>query len=129
MAKRALIRPYLDRQVRRVFNNMDAALVALKAGDLDAMSLQPCQHLRQTSGARFEKQFAKHLYFSPSYTWVGWNNAHPIFSDERVRQAMTYLTNRQQMVEDAPLRTWRGGGWADVLVSPGIRQDALQPSL
>jgi peptide/nickel transport system substrate-binding protein len=90
---------HIDRQVRRVFNNMDAALVALKAGDLDSMSLQPLQHLRQTSGGRFDKQFAKHLYFSPSYSWVGWNNAHPIFSDRRVRQAMTYLTNRQQMVK------------------------------
>jgi peptide/nickel transport system substrate-binding protein len=90
---------YVDRHVQRVFNNMDAALVALKAGDLDTMSLQPIQHLRQTSGARFDKQFAKHLYFSPSYSWLGWNNAHPIFSDKRVRQAMTYLTNRRQMVK------------------------------
>ena len=97
--KAGIDQTHIDRQVRRVFNNMDAALVALKAGDLDTMSLQPLQHLRQTSGGRFDKQFAKHLYFSPSYTWVGWNNAHPIFSDKRVRQAMTYLTNRQQMVK------------------------------
>jgi ABC-type transport system substrate-binding protein len=97
--KAGIDQPYVDRQVRRVFNNMDAALVALKAGDLDTMPLQPIQHLRQTSGGRFDKQFAKHLYFTPSYSWIGWNNAHPIFSDKRVRQAMTYLTNRQQMVK------------------------------
>jgi peptide/nickel transport system substrate-binding protein len=97
--KAGIDQTHIDRQVRRVFNNMDAALVALKAGDLDTMALQPLQHLRQTSGGRFDKQFAKHLYFSPSYSWIGWNNAHPIFSDKRVRQAMTYLTNRQQMVK------------------------------
>jgi peptide/nickel transport system substrate-binding protein len=97
--KAGMDQPYLDRHVLRVFNNTDAALVALKAGDLDAMPLQPIQHLRQTGGARFENQFAKHLYFAPSYTWIGWNNAHPLFSDPRVRQAMTYLTNRQQMVK------------------------------
>lgn len=91
--------PYLDRRVRRVFNNMDAALVALKAGELDTMGLQPLQHLRQTRSRRFAKQFDKHLYFSPSYTYIGWNNAHPIFGDRRVRQAMTYLTNRRQMVQ------------------------------
>lgn len=94
-----LDQPQIDRRVLRVFNNQDAALVALKAGELDVMGLQPLQHLRQSSGARFEKQFAKHLYFSPSYTYIGWNNAHPIFGDARVRQAMTYLTNRQQMVK------------------------------
>jgi peptide/nickel transport system substrate-binding protein len=99
MGKAGIDQPYLDRRVLRVFNNQDAALVALKAGELDTMGLQPLQHLRQTSGARFEKQFAKHLYFSPSYTYIGWNNAHPIFGDARVRQAMTYLTNRQQMVK------------------------------
>lgn len=100
MEKAGIDQPYLDRRVWRVFNNMDAALVALKAGELDAIDrLQPIQHLRQTSGGRFAKQFDKHLYFSPSYNFIGWNNAHAIFGDKRVRQAMTYLTNRQQMVK------------------------------
>ncbi len=89
----------IDQRTLRVFNNTDAALVALKAGEIDTMSLTPIQHLKQTSGGRFDKQFAKHLYFAPSYIYIGWNNAHPIFSDTRVRQAMTYLTNRKQMVK------------------------------
>lgn len=91
--------PYLDQRVLRVFNNTDAALVALKAGEIDTMGLQPIQHLKQTSGARFDKQIAKHLYFSPSYSYIGWNNDHPIFRDRRVRQAMTLLTDRRQMVK------------------------------
>ena len=90
---------YIDQHTARVFNNTDAALVALKASEIDTMSLTPIQHLKQTSGGRFDKQFAKHLYFAPSYTYIGWNNTHPIFSDPRVRQAMTYLTNRKQMVK------------------------------
>jgi peptide/nickel transport system substrate-binding protein len=90
---------YIDVRKFRVINNMDAALVNLKAGNLDVMSLQPLQHLRQTGGARFEKEFAKYIYDTPSYTYIGWNNAHPIFRDMRVRQAMTYFTNRQQMVK------------------------------
>lgn len=90
---------YIDKHVMRIFNNQAAALVALKAGELDTMNLQPLQHLRQTAGKRFSQQFDKHIYFQPGYTYVGWNNAHPIFQDKRVRQAMTYLTNRQQMVK------------------------------
>ena len=99
IGKAGIDQAYLDRHVLRVFNNTDAALVALKAGELDTMGLQPLQHLRQTGGGRFAKQFDKHLYFSPGYTYIGWNNAHAIFGDKRVRQAMTYLTNRQQMVK------------------------------
>jgi peptide/nickel transport system substrate-binding protein len=90
---------YIDVRKFRVINNMDAALVNLKAGNLDTMGLQPLQHLRQTSGGRFEREYAKYEYFTPSYTYIGWNNAHPIFRDVRVRQAMTYFTNRQQIVK------------------------------
>jgi len=99
LGKEGIDQPYIDQRTSRVFNNPDAALVALKAGEIDAMSLTPIQHLKQSSGGRFDKQFVKHLYFAPSYTWIGWNNARPIFSDSRVRQAMTYLTNRKQMVK------------------------------
>ena len=97
--KEGIDQVYLDVRKFRVINNMDAALVNLKAGNLDTMGLQPLQHLRQTSGSRFEKDYEKYIYSTPSYTYIGWNNAHPIFRDMRVRQAMTYFTNRQQMVK------------------------------
>ena len=99
VGKEGIDQAYIDQRTLRVFNNPDAALVALKAGELDTMPLMPIQHLKQTSGARFDKQFTKHQFFAPSYSYIGWNNTHPIFSDTRVRQAMTYLTNRQQMVK------------------------------
>jgi peptide/nickel transport system substrate-binding protein len=97
--KEGIDQVYIDVRKLRIINNPDAALVTLKAGDLDEIDLQPLQHLKQTSGARFEKDFAKYVYVTPSYNYIGWNNAHPIFRDMRVRQAMTYFTNRQQMVK------------------------------
>ena len=39
VGKTGLDQPYIDQRTVRVFNNPDAALVALKAGELDAMSL------------------------------------------------------------------------------------------
>jgi peptide/nickel transport system substrate-binding protein len=91
--------PYIDRMVFRVVNNTDAALVTLKAGDLDMMSLDPLQHLRQTASTRFKEHYAKLLFYTPSYTYIGWNNDSPIFRDVRVRRAMTELTDRQAMVK------------------------------
>jgi peptide/nickel transport system substrate-binding protein len=91
---------YVDRLKFRVVNNMDAALVRLKSGSLDYMEvLQPVQHVRGTNSERFNREFKKYEYYAPTYTYIGWNNEHPIFRDKRVRQAMTYMTDRKQIVK------------------------------
>jgi peptide/nickel transport system substrate-binding protein len=91
--------PYIDRLVFKIVNNTDAALVTLKAGDLDVMGLDPLQHLRQTGSAKFKENFSKITYYSPSYTYLGWNNDSPIFRDRDVRRAMTMLIDREAMVK------------------------------
>ncbi len=97
--KAGIDQPHLDRFRFRIINDLDAALVRLKSGELDAMELTPIQHVRGTSSERFKSQFQKLEYYSPSYSYIGWNNSSQIFSDKRVRQAMTYFTNRQQMAK------------------------------
>ncbi|HWP23426.1 MAG TPA: peptide-binding protein [Candidatus Binatia bacterium] len=97
--KEGVDQPYIDKQLYRIINNMDAALVTLKSGGLDEMGLTPIQHVRGTSSERFNREFQKYEYFAPNYTYIGWNNDHPIFRDPRVRKAMTYLTDRRQMVK------------------------------
>ena len=79
---------------------MDAALTRLKSGSLDYMEvLQPVQVVRGTNSERFKREFKKYEYYAPTYTYIGWNNDHPIFRDKRVRQAMTYLTDRKLIVK------------------------------
>ena len=90
---------FVNRILYRIINNSDAALVTLKSGGLDTMGLTPVQATRGSNSDRFKREFQKFEYFAPSYSYIGWNNDHPIFSDKRVRQAMTYLTNRKQMVK------------------------------
>jgi peptide/nickel transport system substrate-binding protein len=90
---------FLDRIRYRIITNPDAALVTLKSGGLDAMDLTPVQYARGTGSERFKREFQKFEYFAPMYSYIGWNNDHPIFRDKRVRQAMTYLTNRKQIAK------------------------------
>ena len=90
---------YVDRILYRIINNPDAALVTLKSGGLDTMDLTPVQATRGSNRERFKSEFQKLEYFAPSYSYIGWNNLSPIFRDKRVRHAMTYLTNRKQMVK------------------------------
>ncbi|HLN86496.1 MAG TPA: ABC transporter substrate-binding protein, partial [Candidatus Limnocylindrales bacterium] len=98
--KAGIDQPHLDQLKFRVVNNFDAALVRLKSGSLDFMeALQPVQVVRGTDSERFKREFKKYEYYAPTYSYIGWNNDHPIFRDKRVRQAMTYLTNRAQIVK------------------------------
>ena len=97
--KEGIDQAYIDRHVYRIINNPDAALVTLKSGGLDDMGLTPIQYVRGTSSARFKREFQKYEYFAPNYSYIGWNNDHPIFRDKRVRKAMTYFTNREQLVK------------------------------
>ncbi len=97
--KAGIDQTFLDRILYRIINNMDGALVTLKSGGLDTMDLTPVQATRGSNSERFNREFQKLEYFAPSYSYIGWNNQNPIFRDKRVRQAMTYLTNRKQMVK------------------------------
>jgi peptide/nickel transport system substrate-binding protein len=98
--KDGIDQPHVDRLKFRIVNNMDAALIRLKSGSLDYMEvLQPVQVVRGTNSDRFNRQFKKYEYYAPTYSYIGWNNDHPIFRDQRVRQAMTYLTDRKQIVK------------------------------
>jgi len=98
--KEGIDQPHIDRLKFRVVNNMDAALTRLKSGSLDFIeALQPVQVVRGTNSERFNRDFKKYEYYAPTYTYIGWNNDHPIFRDKRVRQAMTYFTDRQQIVK------------------------------
>ena len=127
--KAGVDQPYLDRYKYRIINNLDAALVRLKSGGLDEMSLNPIQHTRGSNSQRFNSEFQKFEYFAPNYSYVGWNNNHPIFRDKKVRTAMTYFTNRKQMVKTILF------GLGEVVEGPiyffssGVRQESAEPRL
>jgi peptide/nickel transport system substrate-binding protein len=90
---------YLDKIVVRIIRDYPAALIALKSGEVDLNPrLLPIQYSQQTGG-NFEEQFGKTKYSIPTYAWIGWNEEKPFFKDKRVRQAMTLLLNRQQIID------------------------------
>lgn len=90
---------WVDRIFFRVINNPDAALVALKASTLDLMSLNPLQHLKQTGTPGFRDRFEKVIAYSPTYSYIGWNETRPIFRDKKVRQALAHFIDRDRIIE------------------------------
>ena len=92
-------KPHLDRVVFKVITNPTVTLQVLKKGGLDYAGLRPIQWVKQTRSKRFEEQFQKISYYSPSYSYIGWNLRKPLFSDVRVRKAMTLLVDRETLLK------------------------------
>jgi len=91
-------KPSLNRIVFKIITDSTVGLQVLKQGGLDEMALRPIQWERQTQSKRFEENFQKLSYYLPSYSYIGWNARKSIFSDKRVRQAMTMLIDREMIL-------------------------------
>ena len=71
----------------------------LKKGGIDWMGLSPLQYSRQTETDFFKKNFQKYRFPSFSYTYLGYNLKDEKFKDKRVRQALSYAINRQEIID------------------------------
>ncbi|HEY5974301.1 MAG TPA: peptide-binding protein [Geobacteraceae bacterium] len=91
-------RPYIDRLIYRVIPDTSTMYMELKAGGLDLMNLTPVQYSRQTSNLEFLERFAKYRYPAAAYTYLGYNLRNPLFTDQRVRQAITSAINKDELI-------------------------------
>lgn len=89
-------RPKLDRIDFKIVPDNSARVVALEAGDLDFVlsPLSPQDVVRMSSKAGFKVERIP----AAGYTYINLNCADPIMSDVKVRQALSYLVNRQQII-------------------------------
>jgi peptide/nickel transport system substrate-binding protein len=90
---------WVGRVVFRIINDREAALVALKNGDLDVMGLTPLQHRLNESNRRFHERVDTKVHVSPGYTYLGWNQQRRIFQDVRVRRALSHFVDKQNLVD------------------------------
>ncbi len=92
-------RPYIDRRIMRVIPDSATIFLELKNGGIDMSGLTPLQFVKQTEYAKFFQQFNKFKYLSFSYVYLGYNLRHAFFRDKRVRQAMSYAVNKEEIIE------------------------------
>ncbi len=78
------------------------SLTANKPDSIDRMFLQPEQWVHNTDTPEFgeDGQLGKYRYTSRSYYYIGYNQKNPLFSDRRVRTAMTHLIDRERILEE-----------------------------
>ncbi|MCE3012631.1 MAG: ABC transporter substrate-binding protein [Proteobacteria bacterium] len=90
------------RIVMRFIAEENVTLESLKKGDLDFLGLRPEQFVKKTDGPEWGTKLIKVQTTNKSpkgYTFIGWNNDHPIFKDKKVRRALNMLYNRPLAME------------------------------
>jgi peptide/nickel transport system substrate-binding protein len=92
-------KPNIDKYISRVIPDTATMFLELKFGGIDFMGLTPPQYKLQASIEFFNKYFHKFRYPSFGYTYLGYNLLDSRFSDKRVRQAITYAINKNDIIE------------------------------
>jgi len=91
-------RPYIDGRISRIIPDMATMFLELRAQNIGMMGLTPLQYTRQTDNNLFKENFNKYRYLSFAYTYMGYNLTNPLFTDKRVRQAISYAINKEEIV-------------------------------
>ncbi|OGW55461.1 MAG: peptide-binding protein [Nitrospirae bacterium RBG_13_43_8] len=91
--------PYIDRYVYRIIPDPATMFLELQAGGIDMMGLTPIQYTKQTDTDFFRNNFQKFRYPTFAYTHMAFNLKHPFFKDKRVRQAIAYAIDKNEIVD------------------------------
>jgi peptide/nickel transport system substrate-binding protein len=94
-------KPYVKRYRFRIIPDHTAALLAFKKGEIDEMLLNARQWEKETSDADFNRHGVRLNDYEWTYAYIGWNMKPipdvPFFKDRRVRLAMTYALDHEEM--------------------------------
>ncbi|HEX3871583.1 MAG TPA: ABC transporter substrate-binding protein, partial [Pirellulales bacterium] len=107
--KQVRSKPYFKRVRFRVLQDSNTTLVALKKGDIDEAILVPEQWQTQTTDDDFYRLNTKARGVEWVNFYIGWNSIvpapegekpgdSPFFSDPRVRKAMSYTLDHDEML-------------------------------
>jgi len=91
---------HIDKLVTRIIPDNSAQFLELMADNIDRMGLDPIKFSRIIP-ARPDLQKKLNLYkeLGNSYTYMGFNLKHKPFNDVRVRQAINYAIDKQEIID------------------------------
>jgi len=92
-------RPYINHIIYRIVPDQAVQFLELRKGTIDTMGLTPDQFQKEAISKDFLDNFNKFRYPSFGYTYLGYNLKNPLFKDKRVRRAITFAINRQEIID------------------------------
>jgi peptide/nickel transport system substrate-binding protein len=111
------VEPPFRRLVWEVIENDSARLTTYRNGDIDLYQARPREFEDLLKDPALMERSESRAYMSPTagYSYIAWNQreeAGTPFDDPRVRRAMTFLTDRDALIDEVL------AGHAEVAVSP-----------
>lgn len=104
------VTPSFDRVSWRIIQNDSARLTTFRNGDIDLFEdAQPIDFEKLKDDKQLNEISTRFNYVSPTsgYGYIGWNQKldgkKTRFADKRVRQAMTWLIDKQKIIDDVYL--------------------------
>jgi peptide/nickel transport system substrate-binding protein len=114
-----LVQPSFNRIIWKIIENETARLTSYRNGEIDTYSAQPREYkkrLLKDKKLMARSQNFEYLPPTSGYRYIGWNQKRKgkptRFADKRVRQAMTYLSDKQRIVDEIML------GYGEPAVGP-----------
>lgn len=90
---------YPNKIIFKTIKDQNAAVVAAKNKEVDEMQVyQPTDFVENVKNPE-QFNLKKALVIEPQYNYIAWNNNHVIFSDKKVRWAMSYAINRKDIID------------------------------
>ena len=113
-------KPYIERLMYRIIPDATTLFLELKGGAVDIVSgLTPQQFLYQTGKPPFSSEFNVYQWLGNSYTYLGYNMKSPLFSDPKVRLALSYAIDKEEVMRGAlmgqgvsTIGPFKPGSWA-----------------
>lgn len=87
-------KPMLSQIIYKIIPDENTSLLALESGEIDESGI-PAKDLNRMLKVKHLNVFA---YDSLLYTYLGLNLDRPIFQDKRVRQALAFATDKNQLI-------------------------------
>lgn len=104
---------WIAERMTRIIPDSATQFLELTAGNIDEMGLTPIQYSRLFDSKPILKaHYDRYQYLQPVYTYLGFNLKRPLFQDQRVREAIAYAIDRQELIDGVLL------GSGEAIASP-----------
>ncbi len=87
--------PFLDRIIYRIIPETSLSEIELLTGGIDYSNVYPHQYDRM----RQNPYLRVYTHLSLGYSYIGYNLENSLFSDRRVRQALTFALDRKKILD------------------------------
>jgi peptide/nickel transport system substrate-binding protein len=94
------VRPHVQNILFKIITDDDTAWNAVKRGDIDETTVSSDVWLMERNRPELQKTLDLRRFYMSSYNYIPWNPHDPLFSDKRVRHALSMCVDLQALIKN-----------------------------